>query len=193
MHILLCAWIHEISIPNISSTYHPPCPACVCVSFWISCGVFRHRSIVHLRFALLSIARHESPGWDWLRAPLIAGDDLPTGISNIYRPISWTILVLFLPIVRGLVSILLFREERSDREWTEIIYKNFTICVSLNCEYPFAIKSLFDENFIIKKPSSKLNETREEDSRVGSANDSRERERERGETNRTNRESENIG
>lgn len=126
---------------------HSPFLACVCVSFWISCEFFRHYSVVHLCFALLSIARRESPGWDWLRAPLIRVGMIYPPAYRIYRPISWTILVLFLPVVRvswaRFHSVLLLSENRgeeSDRE-LEIIYKNFLRFVELR-EYPFAIKSL---------------------------------------------------
>lgn len=59
-------------------------------------------SVVHLRLALLcevvSFARRESPGRDWLRAPLIrVGTIYPPRIGYIGQ---FRELVLFLPLVR---------------------------------------------------------------------------------------------
>lgn len=149
-YVILCVWIHKISIPNyfkIAESFLVP-RVCVYVSFWISCGFFHHSGVVHLRLELLSIARRESLGWDWLRAPFIrVGTIYPPRIGYIgqFRE-RYSFCSCRSFVSPGLVSISFSYSPRikkgNDRtNWKQFIkILPYSICVSLSFGYrAFAI------------------------------------------------------
>lgn len=137
--------MHEISIPNHFKIRVIPCLARVCMfSFELVVDFFIIQESFHLHLELLSIARHESPGSDWLRASLIrVGTIYPSRIGYIgqfHQRYSFCSCRSF--VSPGLVSIPFSyspRKKENDRtNWKQFIkILPYSICVSLNSRVSF--------------------------------------------------------